>query len=117
MGGGTARVPVVLAPEGVLLRVYDSTGRAVPTDDEERQRRQHAEQQAQREAQARREAEQQAQHEAQARREAEERAEQEAQARQEAEQQAQHEAQARREAEQRLAQLEEDLRRLRGQEG
>jgi colicin import membrane protein len=83
--------------------------------------RAEAEERARQEAAARAEAEERARQEAAARTEAEERARQEAQARTEAEERARQEAQAREvesraraEAEARLRELEQELRRLRG---
>ncbi|GAC1436377.1 MAG: hypothetical protein NVSMB65_10400 [Chloroflexota bacterium] len=92
----SAHVPLALAPEGVLLRVYDRAGRVVPTDTEERQRREHAEWEARQEARRRQEAEQRAQ---------------------EAEQRAEEEARRREKAEVRLAEFEAELRRRQGQDG
>lgn len=77
--------------------------------------RQAAEEQAQAEAAARQAAEEQAQAEATARQAAEEQAQAEATARQAAEEQAQAEATARRTLEARLAELEEQMRRLQKQ--
>jgi hypothetical protein len=110
-----------LAPEGLLLRVYDRHGTPQRTHadterllEEEQRRRLEAEQEQQAEQRRRLEAEQERLEAEQERLEADQRRREEQQRRLEAEQEQQAEQRRRREAEQRLAALEDELRRLRG---